>query len=50
MVLESRPGVAALALALLLGFFALSYGVPQIAAGTQLRQVGSSADKILSRV
>jgi uncharacterized membrane protein HdeD (DUF308 family) len=49
-VLESRPGVGALTLALLLGFFALSYGVTQIAAGTQLRRVGSSADKILSRV
>jgi uncharacterized membrane protein HdeD (DUF308 family) len=39
-VLLARPGVGALSLALLFGFFTLSYGVTQIAAGSHLRSVG----------
>ena len=46
-VLEARPGVGALTLALLYGFFALSYGVTQIAAGTQLRGAGRSVGPVL---
>lgn len=49
-ILEARPGVGALTLALLYGFFALTYGITQIAAGSQLRSVGSSAEKILTHV
>jgi uncharacterized membrane protein HdeD (DUF308 family) len=37
-VLSARPGIGALALALLFGIFAIIYGVSQIVAGTQLRR------------
>jgi uncharacterized membrane protein HdeD (DUF308 family) len=40
LVLLARPGVGALTLALLFGFFSLLYGAWQIAFGMQLRQAG----------
>jgi uncharacterized membrane protein HdeD (DUF308 family) len=46
-VLEARPGVGALTLALLYGFFAVTYGVTQIAAGTQLRSAGRGAGAVV---
>lgn len=46
-VLLGRPGVGALTLALLFGFFALSYGVTQIAAGAQLRSACRNVDAVL---
>ncbi len=49
-VLEARPGVGALTLALLYGYFALFYGVTQIAAGTHLRRAGRGTEKVLSHV
>jgi uncharacterized membrane protein HdeD (DUF308 family) len=49
-VLEARPGVGALTLALLYGYFALFYGITQIAAGAHLRRAGRSTEKVLSHV
>lgn len=46
-VLLARPGVGALTLALLYGFFALSYGITQIAAGAHLRSAGRNVSKVL---
>jgi uncharacterized membrane protein HdeD (DUF308 family) len=43
------PGVTVLALALLYGLFALTYGVTQIAAGSQLRSVGRDVGTALHR-
>ena len=48
-VLLARPGVGALTLALLYGLFALTYGVTQIAAGSQLRTVGRDTQTALRR-
>jgi uncharacterized membrane protein HdeD (DUF308 family) len=48
-VLLARPGVGALTLALLYGLFALTYGVTQIAAGSQLRSVGRDVGTVLRR-
>jgi uncharacterized membrane protein HdeD (DUF308 family) len=48
-VLLARPGVGALTLALLYGLFALTYGVTQIAAGSQLRSVGRDIGTALHR-
>jgi uncharacterized membrane protein HdeD (DUF308 family) len=48
-VLLARPGVGALTLALLYGLFALTYGVTQIAAGSQLRSVGRDMQPVLHR-
>jgi uncharacterized membrane protein HdeD (DUF308 family) len=48
-VLLARPGVGALTLALLYGLFALTYGVTQIAAGSQLRSVGRDVRTVLHR-
>jgi uncharacterized membrane protein HdeD (DUF308 family) len=48
-VLLARPGVGALTLALLYGLFALTYGVTQIAAGSQLRSVGRNMATVLHR-
>jgi uncharacterized membrane protein HdeD (DUF308 family) len=48
-VLLARPGVGALTLALLYGLFALTYGVTQIAAGSQLRSVGRNMGTVLHR-
>ncbi len=48
-VLLARPGVGALTLALLYGLFTLTYGVTQIAAGSQLRRFGRDADAVLHR-
>jgi uncharacterized membrane protein HdeD (DUF308 family) len=48
-VLLARPGVGALTLALLYGLFALTYGVTQIAAGSQLRSVGRGVGAVLHR-
>ena len=48
-VLLARPGVGALTLALLYGLFALTYGVTQIAAGSQLRSVGRDMGTVLHR-
>ena len=48
-VLLARPGVGALTLALLYGLFALTYGVTQIAAGSQLRTVGRDVGAVLRR-
>jgi uncharacterized membrane protein HdeD (DUF308 family) len=48
-VLLARPGVGALTLALLYGLFALTYGVTQIAAGSQLRSVGQGVGTVLRR-
>lgn len=48
-VLLVRPGVGALTLALLYGLFALTYGVTQIAAGSQLRSVGRDIGTVLHR-
>jgi uncharacterized membrane protein HdeD (DUF308 family) len=48
-VLFARPGVGALTLALLYGLFALTYGVTQIAAGSQLRTVGRKVGAVLHR-
>jgi len=39
-VLFARPGIGAVALALLFGLFSLIYGVSQIVIGAQLRQTG----------
>jgi uncharacterized membrane protein HdeD (DUF308 family) len=36
-VLFGRPDIGAYSLALLFGFFSLSYGIAQISMGTQLR-------------
>jgi uncharacterized membrane protein HdeD (DUF308 family) len=50
-VLLARPGVGVLTLALLYGFFAFSYGVTQIAVGSQLRSVGrATPEKVLSHI
>jgi uncharacterized membrane protein HdeD (DUF308 family) len=48
-VLLARPGVGALTLALLYGLFALTYGVTQIVAGSQLRSVGQGVGTVLRR-
>jgi uncharacterized membrane protein HdeD (DUF308 family) len=48
-VLLARPGVGALTLALLYGLFALTYGVTQIAAGSQLRSVGQGVGTVRRR-
>jgi uncharacterized membrane protein HdeD (DUF308 family) len=46
-VLLARPGVGAVALALMYGLFALCYGITQIAAGVQLRGISSDAGEVL---
>ena len=48
-VLLARPGVGALTLALLDGLFALTYGVTQIAAGSQLPQRRAGRGTVLRR-
>jgi uncharacterized membrane protein HdeD (DUF308 family) len=45
-LLFARPGVGAVTLALLFGLYALIYGVSQITAGFQLRQLGAGADQL----
>jgi len=46
-VVLARPGVGALTLALLYGLFALTYGVTQIAARSQLRRAGRDVGAVL---
>jgi uncharacterized membrane protein HdeD (DUF308 family) len=46
-VLFARPGVGAVTLALLFGFFALIYGVAQITMGVQLRRAGRAVDSVM---
>jgi uncharacterized membrane protein HdeD (DUF308 family) len=46
-VLFARPGVGALTLALLLGLFALIYGISQVSTGIQLRQTGGTVRSVL---
>jgi uncharacterized membrane protein HdeD (DUF308 family) len=43
-LLFARPGVGAVTLALLFGFYALIYGVSQISLGIQVRHLGSSTE------
>jgi uncharacterized membrane protein HdeD (DUF308 family) len=43
-LLFSRPGVGALTLALLFGFYALMYGFSQITVGIHLRRVGAGTE------
>jgi uncharacterized membrane protein HdeD (DUF308 family) len=45
-LLFSRPGVGAVTLALLFGFYSLIYGFSQITAGVQLRHLGGSANPV----
>ena len=46
-VLFARPGVGAVTLALLFGFFALIYGVSQIILGVETRRTGKTLDSVL---
>jgi uncharacterized membrane protein HdeD (DUF308 family) len=46
-VLFARPGVGAVTLALLFGFFALIYGVAQITMGVQLRRAGRAVVSVM---
>ena len=48
-VLLARPGVGAVTIALLYGFFALCYGVAQITGGIQLRHVKRDVETLHSR-
>ena len=41
---QDRPGVGAVTLALLFGFYALIYGVSQISLGIQVRHLGGNAE------
>jgi DNA-binding transcriptional LysR family regulator len=43
----ARPGVGAVTLALLFGFFALIYGVSQIILGVETRRTGKTLDSVL---
>ena len=43
-LLFARPGAGVLTLALLFGLYALIYGISQITAGLQLRQLGGQAE------
>lgn len=43
-LLFARPGVGAVTLALLFGFYALIYGVSQISLGIQVRHLGGGAE------
>ena len=46
-VLFAPPGVGAVALDLLFGFFALIYGVSQIILGIETRRTGKTLDSVL---
>ena len=48
-VLFARPGVGAVTLALLFGFFSLIYGVSQIVMGVHLRQAGHTLHSVLEK-
>jgi len=48
-VLFARPGVGAVTLALLLGLFALIYGVSQITYGVELRHTGRTLHSVLDQ-
>jgi uncharacterized membrane protein HdeD (DUF308 family) len=45
-LLFARPGVGAVTLALLFGFYALIYGVSQISLGIQVRHLGGSTESL----
>jgi uncharacterized membrane protein HdeD (DUF308 family) len=46
-VLFARPGVGAVTLALLFGFFSLIYGISQITLGSQLRKTGQTLHSVM---
>jgi uncharacterized membrane protein HdeD (DUF308 family) len=48
-VLFARPGVGAVTLALLFGFFSLVYGISQIAMGVHVRQAGHTLHSVLEK-
>jgi uncharacterized membrane protein HdeD (DUF308 family) len=48
-VLFARPGVGAVTLALLFGFFSLIYGVSQIVMGVHLRQARHTLHSVLKK-
>jgi uncharacterized membrane protein HdeD (DUF308 family) len=45
-LLFARPGVGAVTLALLFGLYSMIYGISQIAAGVQVRQVGGTLESL----
>ena len=47
MVLFARPGVGAVTLALLFGFFTIIYRVSQIILGVETRRTGETVDSVL---
>jgi uncharacterized membrane protein HdeD (DUF308 family) len=48
-VLFARPGVGAVTLALLFGFFSLIYGISQIVMGVHVRQAGQTLHSVLEK-
>jgi uncharacterized membrane protein HdeD (DUF308 family) len=48
-VLFARPGVGAVTLALLFGFFSLIYGVSQIVMGVHVRHAGHTLDSVMEK-
>jgi uncharacterized membrane protein HdeD (DUF308 family) len=48
-VLFARPGVGAVTLALLFGFFTIIYGVSQIILGVETRRTGKTLDSVLEK-
>jgi uncharacterized membrane protein HdeD (DUF308 family) len=48
LVMFTTPDVGALTLALLFGFFSLTYGITEVVVGQQLRQAGSTVKSVLN--
>jgi uncharacterized membrane protein HdeD (DUF308 family) len=48
-VLFARPGVGAVTLALLFGFFSLVYGISQIVMGVHVRQAGHTLHSVMEK-
>jgi uncharacterized membrane protein HdeD (DUF308 family) len=48
LVMFTTPDVGALSLALLFGFFSLTYGITEVVMGQQLRQTGNTVNSVLN--